>query len=245
MFLLFDMSAQYVLWIFAEFECLSLKLSKLNHFLRSVSIESNHRPMSLIQSKRKYRTVDHQKKLLIDSYVIFWVLIHLKNDRCCLHFWQWQSLLFAFLAMTQKQQHISRWTKRWVSPDSRLFCPSSLSLFACRPPSLLRHFSWQLGRVLGQRRVRSGFLMCFCCSFSRTLSPTTGACRLGDERWIRSGRDRENRAGLGQRGRRQQCRTVSGSRHARKVHLLLFLYSFYSPLLLTRLLSGCLFFRRM
>ena len=51
----------YILWIFAEFECLCLKTPKLKHFLRGVLIQSNPRPVSPIQSERKSRTVDHPK----------------------------------------------------------------------------------------------------------------------------------------------------------------------------------------
>ena len=81
----------------AEFECLYLKTSNLNHSLRGVLIQSNHKPMSPIQSK-KPRTVDHLKMLIFDFYVIFRALFHLKNDRCCLH---------VYVAMTQQQQQPS------------------------------------------------------------------------------------------------------------------------------------------
>ena len=47
-------------------------------------IQSNHKPMSPIQFERKAHTVDHPKitPLIIDSYVIFWALFHLKNGGC-------------------------------------------------------------------------------------------------------------------------------------------------------------------
>ena len=83
---------------------------------------------------------------------------------------------------------------------------SSLSVFA----------TWQLGRGLGLRKVRSGCLICFCCSFSHTYSQSTGDCRLGDRRWIRPGRDGEKRS-PGQHERRQQRRTVPGGRHFRQI----------------------------
>ena len=57
-----------------------------------------------------------------------------------------------------------------------------------------------------------------------------------------SGGTGQNGVGREQRRRRPQRRTVPGGRHAWQVHLLLFVYSFYSTFLLTLLLSGCLFF---
>ena len=63
-----------------------------------------------------------------------------------------------------------RWNERWFPPDICVFCPSYLSLFARRLRSPLRHYSWQQGQGLGWRKVRSGWLLYFWCSFSDIFS---------------------------------------------------------------------------
>ena len=42
--------------------------------------------------KRKSYSRSTKTTLIINSYVIFRALLHLKNGRCCLHFWQWHNI---------------------------------------------------------------------------------------------------------------------------------------------------------
>ena len=73
-----------------------LKTPKLNHFLRGVLIQWNHRPMSPIQSKRKSRTVDHPKNA--NNWFLCNILGFVASEK--------RQLLFAFLAMTQHHSTI-------------------------------------------------------------------------------------------------------------------------------------------
>ena len=64
-------------------------------------------------------------------------------------------------------------------------------LSAVSPPSLFL----AAGPKFGMTKSKIWLLDVFCCSFSHTFSPSTGACQLGNARWIRPRRDVVKRSG--------------------------------------------------